>query len=115
MQKPSGIIAFLTDVGSLDPYSATMDGVALGICPSAKLVKITNSIPSFDIRRASIELLLTYRYFPPGTVFVVVVVPGVGNSIRPILIVTKNYFFVDPDNGILIAAAEDDGIEDAIS
>jgi len=38
MQKPSGIIAFLTDVGSLDPYSATMDGVALGICPSAKLV-----------------------------------------------------------------------------
>ncbi len=115
MVNPSGIVALLTDVGRRDPYVGSIRGSVLKACMEAKLVDITHEVPSFNIREASFTLLLTYRFFPPGTVFVVIVVPGVGVSERPVLIVTKNYFFIGPDNGVLAPAAEGDGIEDVIS
>ncbi len=115
MRSPCGVIAFLTDFGTKDPYVAAMKGVALSICPNAVLVDITHEIPSFDIETAAYTLLNVYRYYPPGTVFVVVVDPGVGSKRRALLVVSRNYYFVGPDNGVLIPAAEDDGIEFAIS
>ncbi len=111
MHPPSGVIAFLTDFGYRDPYVAAMKGVALLINPSAKLVDVTHEIPSFDVDAGAFTLLASYRYFPPGTVFVVVVDPGVGSARRAIAIATRNYYFVGPDNGVLIPAAEEDGIE----
>ncbi len=105
----------MTDFGTVDPYVAAMKGVALDICPEAKLVDITHEIPSFDIDRAAFTLLTVYRYFPRGTVFVVVVDPGVGSQRRAIAIATKNYYFIGPDNGVLILAAEDDGIERVVA
>ena len=104
----------MTDFGTVDPYVAAMKGVALDICPEAKLVDVTHEIPSFDIDRAAFTLLTVYRYFPRGTVFVVVVDPGVGSQRRAIAIATRNYYFVGPDNGVLVPAAEDDGIERAV-
>ncbi len=104
----------MTDFGTVDPYVAAMKGVALDICPEAKLVDITHEIPSFDIDRAAFALLTVYRYFPRGTVFVVVVDPGVGSQRRAIAIATRNYYFVGPDNGVLMPAAEDDGVERAV-
>ncbi len=114
MIKPNGVIAYLTDVGCRDPYVGSIKGITLSICLQAKIIDITHEIPSFDIYEASFTLLLTYSYFPPGTVFVVVV-PGVGVSEKPILIVTKNYFFIGPNNGVLAAAADDDSIEQVIA
>ncbi|MCX8184574.1 MAG: SAM-dependent chlorinase/fluorinase [Sulfolobales archaeon] len=111
MRRVSGIISFLTDFSSSDPYVACMKGVALDLCPTANLVDISHSIPSFDIDYGSLVLLLTYRYFPPGTVFVAVVDPGVGSSRRPLAIASRNYYFIGPDNGLLLPAAEDDGLE----
>jgi len=55
---------------------------------------------------------MAYKFFPKGTVFVVVVVPGVGFNSKPLIIITKNYYFVGPDNGVLLPAALDDGIEE---
>ena len=115
MVKPCGVVAYLTDVGLMDPYAGSIKGMTLRFCVDAKIVDITHDIQSFDVAGASFILLLTYRYFPHGTVFVVVVVPGVGASERPILIVSKNYYFVGPDNGVLLSAAEDDGIEHVLS
>jgi len=114
MKKPCKVIALLTDFGYEDPYVAVMKGVALDICPDVKIVDISHSIKSFDIEEAAFKLLISYKYFPQGTIFVVVVDPGVGSERLPLLIVTRNYYFVGPDNGVLMAAAEDDGIKTVI-
>ena len=110
----SSIIAFLTDFGTKDPYVAAMKAVALSIAPNARIVDITHEIKPFDIEGASFTLLAVYQYFPRGTIFVVVVDPGVGSERRPILIETQNYFFIGPDNGVLVPAAEEDGIKRVI-
>ncbi|RLG79836.1 MAG: hypothetical protein DRO40_12130, partial [Thermoprotei archaeon] len=114
MKKPIGVIAFLTDIGYKDHYAASIIGVALNTCLDIKIVSITHGIPSFDIYEAAFILLASYRYFPKGTIFVVVVVPSADSSKNAILIVTKNYFFIGPDNGVLIAAGENDGIEQVL-
>ncbi len=111
MKPPCGVVAFLTDFGTKDPYVAAMRGVALSINPRVVLVDVTHEIPSFDIDEAAFTLLTSYRYFPPGTVFVVVVDPGVGSGRRALAIATRNYYFVGPDNGVLLPAAQDDGVE----
>ncbi len=111
MKEPIGVIALLTDVGESEPYSASIKGVILSLCLNACIVKISNSVPSFDLKEAAYILLVSYKFFPPGTIFVVVVVPGVGVLERPLLIITRNYYFIGPDNGVLIPAVKDDGIE----
>ncbi len=111
MKPVTGVIALLTDVGESEPYSASIKGVIIGICPKTRIVTISNSVPSFDLEEASYILLESYRFFPPGTIFVVVVVPGVGESKKSILVVSRNYYFIGPDNGVLLPAANNDGIE----
>jgi S-adenosylmethionine hydrolase len=74
--------------------------VILSINPSAALVDITNDIPPQDIAAAAFNLLAAYRSFPPGTIHVAVVDPGVGSDRRPILFSAGKYFFIGPDNGI---------------
>lgn len=110
--KPCGIIAILTDFGLDDPYVAAMKAVALDICPRVNIVDITHNVRSFDIRYAALVLYMVFRYFPRGTVFVVVVDPGVGSNRRAIMIASSNYIFMGPDNGVLIPAAENDGVVD---
>lgn len=111
MRSPCGIIGFLTDFGSVDPYVAAMKGVALSVCRNISLVDISHEIAPYDIAQGAFILSLVYKYFPEGTVFVSVIDPGVGSSRRPIAIATRNYYFVGPDNGLLVPAASDDGIE----
>jgi S-adenosyl-L-methionine hydrolase (adenosine-forming) len=77
-----------------------MKGVILGICPQARIVDITHESRAFDISEAAFTVAQAWRYFPPGTVHVVVVDPGVGTLRRPILIETGGQFFVGPDNGV---------------
>ena len=95
------IIALLTDFGTRDHYAGTMKGVALGICPGASLVDITHEIPPRDVLAAALELGAAYRHFPPGTVFLAVVDPGVGSARRPIAAEAGGYLLVAPDNGLL--------------
>ena len=105
MARP--IIALLTDFGTRDHYAATMKGVALGICPDATLVDISHEVPAHDVLAAALELVATYRYFPPGTIFLVVVDPGVGSSRRGIAAESGDYRFVAPDNGVLTAVLDE--------
>jgi S-adenosyl-L-methionine hydrolase (adenosine-forming) len=99
MARP--VIALLTDFGLRDHYVGTMKGVALGICPDATLVDLTHDIPAQDCLAGALELEAAYRYLPHGTVFLVVVDPGVGSARRPIAVDTGDYRFVGPDNGVL--------------
>jgi S-adenosyl-L-methionine hydrolase (adenosine-forming) len=95
------VIALLTDFGSRDHYAGTMKGVALGICPEATLVDISHDLPPHDVLAGALELAVSYRYFPSGTVFLVVVDPGVGSARRGIAAEAGDYRFVAPDNGVL--------------
>ena len=97
------LIAFLTDFGTQDHYAGTMKGVTLGICPDATLVDITHDIRPHDVMDGALELAASYKYFPVGTIFVVVVDPGVGSARRGLAADTGDYKFVAPDNGVLTA------------
>ena len=89
----------MTDFGGRDHYVGAMKGVALGICPDATLVDISHEVPPHDVMAAALELAASYRYFPAGTIFLVVVDPGVGSSRRG-LAAEAGDKFVAPDNGV---------------
>lgn len=97
----SRLIALLTDFGTTDTYVGVMKGVMLGINPDLQFVDLTHAIEPQNIKQAAFTLLNSYRYFPKGTVFLVVVDPGVGSKRRPIALTSDAYIFVAPDNGVL--------------
>src|SRR5258708_28422154 len=99
MARP--LIALLTDFGLRDHYVGTMKGVALGVCPDVTFVDISHEIAPHDVLGAALELGAAYRYFPPATIFLVVVDPGVGSERRGVAVDTGDYRFVAPDNGVL--------------
>ena len=104
----SPVIALLSDFGSQDHYAGTMKGVILAICPAATLVDITHDVPPHDVLTGALQLSASYRYFPPGTIFLVVVDPGVGSGRRGIAADAGGYRFVAPDNGVLTAVFRDE-------
>ncbi|HVU14304.1 MAG TPA: SAM-dependent chlorinase/fluorinase [Phototrophicaceae bacterium] len=97
----SRLIALLTDFGTTDTYVGVMKGVMLGINPDLQFVDLTHAIEPQNIKQAAFVLLNSYRYFPKGTVFLVVVDPGVGSLRKSIAAQVDNYAFVAPDNGVL--------------
>jgi S-adenosylmethionine hydrolase len=105
MARP--VIALLTDFGTRDHYAGTMKGVALGICPDITFVDISHEVPPHDVVAGALELAAAYRYFPAGTIFLVVVDPGVGSIRRGIAADTGDYKFVAPDNGVLTAVFDE--------
>jgi S-adenosylmethionine hydrolase len=104
------MIVLLTDFG-MSEYAGVMRGVIYSICPDAQVVDLTHSVSPQSIREGAWILLQSYKYFPQGTVFVSVVDPGVGTARDAVIVVTKNYIHVAPDNGLVFPAATDDGIE----
>ena len=109
MARP--VIALLTDFGTSDHYAGVMKGVVLGICPDAAIVDITHEVPAHDILAGALELDASFRCFPAGTIFVVVVDPGVGSARRAIGVRAGGYQFVAPDNGVLTPALEAPSLE----
>ena len=97
----SGIITLTTDFGLADHYVGVMKGVMLTIHPEARLVDVSHDIASHSIAEAAFTVAQAYRYFPQGTVHVVVVDPGVGTERRPIVVDAGGHHFVAPDNGVL--------------
>lgn len=94
------IITLLTDFGTADYFVAAVKGVILAGNPTAKIVDITHDIPPGDIEAAAFALLAACSSFPPGTIHVAVVDPGVGSERKPILVRLGEQFFIGPDNGI---------------
>jgi S-adenosyl-L-methionine hydrolase (adenosine-forming) len=107
MARP--IVALLTDFGTVDHYVAAMKGVLLGICPDATLVDFSHDVPRHDVLTGALELAAAYRFFPPGTVFLVVIDPGVGSARRAIAVEAGDYRFVAPDNGVLTCVLSETG------
>jgi len=113
MSKP--IITLLTDFGTKDHYVASMKGVILNINPECLLIDITHGVNPHDIEEGAFILGNTYSYFPKGTIHLSVVDPGVGGTRRPILLVTRNYFFVGPDNGLFTLVAQREKVKQVVA
>ena len=98
---PARVITLMTDFGTSDHYVGVMKGVILNINPQVEIVDITHTIPPQDVSGAAFLIDSAYRYFPTGTIHVIVVDPGVGSERRAIVCQTETAYFVCPDNGIL--------------
>jgi S-adenosylmethionine hydrolase len=97
----SGVVALTTDFGLVDPYVGIVHGVILAHAPRARVVDLCHGIPPQDVLRASYFLAHARRYFPPGTVHVAVVDPGVGSARRILVAHDGDAAFLAPDNGLL--------------
>lgn len=94
------IITLTTDFGARDPYVGIMKGVILGIAPEARLVDLTHEVAPHDVLEGALALEAAVGFFPPGTVHLAVVDPGVGGARRPLAVAAQGQFFVGPDNGL---------------
>lgn len=98
------IITLLTDFGLSDSYVAAMKGVIAGIAPQATVIDITHQIAPQNVRAAAYVLATALPYFPPGTIHVAIVDPGVGSARRPMAAQVGGYTLVGPDNGVFTYA-----------
>jgi S-adenosyl-L-methionine hydrolase (adenosine-forming) len=99
-RKPS-VITLTTDFGETDHFVGAMKGVILSLAPEATVVDISHQVTRYDLLEGAFTIWQAYRYFPKGTVHVVVVDPGVGTRRRPILAEAGGgHRFVGPDNGV---------------
>jgi S-adenosyl-L-methionine hydrolase (adenosine-forming) len=94
------IITLLTDFGLDDYYVAAMKGVILSRFSQARLIDISHGIAPQNVLSAAYVLLGACHQFPPGTIHLAVVDPGVGSNRRGVILSTDRYFFVGPDNGL---------------
>jgi hypothetical protein len=94
------VITLLTDFGLQDAYGGVMKGVMAAIAPTTTVIDLTHAIPPQDIAAARFQLMNAYPFFPPGTVHVVVVDPGVGSQRRAIALKLADGILVGPDNGV---------------
>ena len=107
-----GTIAVLTDFGD-SVYDGIMESVIAAISPSSRVIRVDGRVPRFSVLAGSYVLYASYRWLPKGSIIVVVVDPGVGTQRRALLVRTRNYTFVGPDNGVLYESATEDGIVEA--
>jgi S-adenosylmethionine hydrolase len=104
------IVTLLTDFGLREAYVSSMKGVLLSINPNLTIVDISHEVPKFDIRRAALVLAQAAPSFPPWTIHMAIVDPGVGTSRKPLILETNRFTFIGPDNGVLSIAAVRDGV-----
>ncbi len=96
-----GPIVLLTDFAQRDGYAGVMKGVIKHLSPQVEILDLTHDIPPQDVAAARFTLWQSYAYFPVGTIFVVVVDPGVGTQRRILCVKSREYIFLAPENGVL--------------
>jgi len=95
------IITLTTDYGTNDHLVGTLKGVILKINPEAQIVDINHNVAPCDVLDGALSIGAAYSYFPPRTIHVVIVDPGVGTPRRPLLVSGEQHYFIAPDNGVL--------------
>ena len=107
------VITLLTDFGIRDGYPGVMKGVIWKIAPDVQIADISHTIKPQNILHGALALLRTTQFFPPGTIHVAVVDPGVGTARRPIGLQLGQHYFIGPDNGLftlVLERAEDEKV-----
>jgi S-adenosyl-L-methionine hydrolase (adenosine-forming) len=95
------IITLTTDYGTSDHLVGVLKGVILSINPEVNIIDITHRVIAHDVLDGALTIGHAYKYFPPKTIHLVVVDPGVGTPRRPVLVAGDQHYFVAPDNGVL--------------
>ena len=112
LQPP--IIALLTDFGNHDGYVGVMKGVILTITTPVHLIDLTHTIPAQHIIDGAWVLKTSYPYFPPGSIFLCVVDPGVGSARRAVALRAGDWTFVGPDNGLFSFILDEQPVHEAV-
>lgn len=105
------IVTFLSDFGQADWFVGVVHGVVASICPMARMVDLTHLVAPGDVGRGAFILEAAAPDFPPGTIHVAVVDPGVGTERRALGVQARGQIFVGPDNGVLEWALADPAAE----
>jgi S-adenosyl-L-methionine hydrolase (adenosine-forming) len=105
------IITLLTDFGTTDSYVAEMKGMLLSGAPTAVLVDLSHGVSPGDIRSAAYILGRTWHRFPPGTIHIVVIDPGVGSPRAALALRSHGHYFTGPDNGVFTPVLKDTEVE----
>jgi S-adenosyl-L-methionine hydrolase (adenosine-forming) len=98
---PNGIITLTTDFGTRDPFVGVMKGRILARLPGARIVDLTHEIAVFSPAEAGFWLSRSFEYFPPGTIHLALVDPGVGTERAIVILCAAGQLFLAPDNGLL--------------
>lgn len=106
------IVALLTDFGTADYYVAAMKGTILQINPKVTLVDVSHDIASQDVLQAAFVLRQVLPCFPPETIFVAVVDPGVGTPRRILAARYNDRVVLAPDNGLLTLVHRDADLQE---
>jgi S-adenosylmethionine hydrolase len=107
-------IVFMTDFGTANDAVAICKAVMLSIAPDARIMDITHQVTPYSIEEGARFLNGVTPYYPAGTVFVVVIDPGVGTSRKAVIVKTKKgQYFVLPDNGLITPVTDRDGLDSA--
>src|SRR5258707_3661748 len=108
------IIVFMADSGTANDAVAICRAVIYGIAPEVRITDITHQVTPYSIEEASRFLYAVTPYYPAGTVFLVVVDPGVGTSRKAIAVKSrKGQYFILPDNGVITPVLDRDGLAEA--
>ena len=103
----SRLLTLTSDFGLRDAYVAAMKGTILAINPQVRMVDISHEITPHDVMEAAFVLSQAVPYFPPDTVHLVVVDPGVGTERHAVALRHGDHFFVGPDNGLFALLLKD--------
>jgi len=95
------IITLTTDFGTSDHLVGAMKGVILRINPAARIVDLQHHVAPYDLLDGALTIGAAWHYFPPRTIHLVIVDPGVGTERRPLLVTAEQQYFIAPDNGVL--------------
>lgn len=108
------IITLITDFGERDYFVGSVKGVILGISPDARIVDISHHVAPQDLEEGAFILKASYRYFPPRTIHMVIVDPGVGSARKPIVLTNDRGRFVAPNNGVLTHILDEEPMSRAV-
>ncbi len=109
-RRPPPVITLTTDFGLQDSFVGILKGVIWSRCPGARVADLTHLVPPGDLRAGAFALRCAHRFFPPGTIHLAVVDPGVGGPRAALAARTAGGYFLGPDNGLLSWALEDAGV-----
>ncbi len=107
-------VTLLTDFGLRDCYVGALKGAMLSIAPHLTIIDAAHTVAHQDVLEAAYILKGYYRDYPKGTIHLAVVDPGVGGPRRPILVETRNHYFIGPDNGIFSYVFQEEQVAQVI-
>lgn len=105
------LITLTSDFGLQDYYVGAMRGAILRLAPEARLVDLSHCIPPQDLLAGAWVLRHAATEFPPGTIHLAVVDPGVGSPRRPLVLESGGFVWVGPDNGLFSYALQAPGCQ----